>query len=417
MSYNSPFTGTVIQPTDVAYRAFTIAANTQLQWPINGNATDDYAARIMEVTASSGGLGLYMPPANQTSVGNDALIRNVGSNTFTVKDYAGGNTIVSIAAGEAKYIYITDNPDEEGTWGIIAFGVGTSGADAATLAGYGLIASGATLNQASAVTTFSNNRSATTADRAALLVWTGGAGTLTLDAAATLGNNWFTQVRNSGTGLLTIACSGGNIFNGSSSVTMQPSDSCLIACSGTAFYSVGLGKNTQFNFSQLVKTVDTGSYTLTASEASNVIQKYVSVGDLTGNVTIIVPPTIQVYYIQNATSGGVSNYTVTISTGISGGSDAVIDAGQQATLICDSVNLVNANTVLAGTSAISLLNGTVAAPSLNFGTETSTGIYRPASGQFGISILGTQRMYVSASGIVVTGTGTFSGGVLGGTFP
>lgn len=416
MSYNSPFTANVIQPTDVSYRAFTIAANTQLQWPINGSATDDYAARIMEVTASSGSLDLYMPPANQASVGQDALIRNVGSNTFTVKDYAGGNTIVSIAAGEAKYIYITDNPDEEGTWGIIAFGVGTSNADAATLAGYGLMASGTTLNQASAVTTFSSDRSATSSDRAALLVWTAGAGTLTLDSASTLGNNWFTQVRNAGTGLLTVACSGGNLFNGSSSVTMQPSDSCFIACSGTAFYSVGLGKNTQFNFSQLVKTVDTGTYTLTASEASNVIQRYVSVGDLTGNVTIVVPPTIQVYYIQNATSGGASNYTVTISTGVSGGSNAIISAGQQATLICDSVNLVNANTVLAGSSAISLLNGTVGTPSLNFGSETSTGIYRPSAGQFGISILGTQRMYVSAGGITVTGSGTFSGGVLGGTF-
>jgi len=417
MSYNSPFTGNVVQPTDVSYRAFTISANTQLEWPINGNATNDYAARIMEVTASAGSLNLYMPPANQTSVGNDALIRNVGSNTFVVKDYAGANTIISVAAGEAKYIYITDNPDEEGTWGIISFGVGTSNADAATLAGYGLMASGTTLNQASAVTTFSTDRSAGVTDRAALLVWTGGAGTLTLGLAATLGNNWFTQVRNAGTGLLTVACSGSDVFNGSASVTLQPSDSCFIACSGTVFYSVGLGKNTQFNFSQLVKTVDTGTYTLTASEASNVIQKYVSVGDLTGNVTIVVPPTIQVYYIQNATSGGVSNYTVTITTNVAGGADAVIPAGQQATLICDSVNLVNANTIAVGASSISLVDGTAGTPALNFGTETSTGIYRPNSGEWAVSILGNQVFLVDASGVSITGTGTFSGGVSGGTFP
>lgn len=416
MSYNSPFTANVIQPTDVSYRAFTISANTQLAWPINGNATDDYAARIMEVTASAGSLSLYMPPANQASVGQDALIRNVGSNTFVVKDYAGGNTIVSIAAGQAKYIYITDNPDEEGTWGIIAFGVGTSNADAATLAGYGLMASGATLNQSSAVTTFSADATATATERAALLVWTGGAGTLTLSAAATLGNNWFTQVRNAGTGLLTVACSGSDVFNGSASVTLQPSDSCFIACSGTAFYSVGLGKNTQFNFSQLVKTVSSGTYTLTASEASNVIQKYVSVGDLAGNVTIVVPPTIQVYYVQNATSGGVSNYTVTVTTGVAGGADATITAGQQSTLICDSVNLVNANTVLAGATSINLVDGTVGAPSLNFGSEPSTGVYRPSNGEFGISVLGVQRFKATANGISITGSGVFSSGVSGGTF-
>jgi len=416
MSYNSPFTGNVIQPTDVSYRAFTISANTQLAWPINGNATNDYAARIMEVTASAGSLNLYMPPANQTSVGNDALIRNVGGNTFVVKDFAGGNTIVSIAPSESKYIYITDNPDEEGTWGIIAFGVGTSNADAATLAGYGLMASGNTLNQASAVTTFSTSTTATAANRGELLVWTGGAGTLTLTGASTLGNNWFTQVRNAGTGLLTVACGGSDVINGSASITMQPTDSCFVACSGTAFYTVGLGKNTQFNFSQLVKTVSSGTYTLTASEASNVIQKYVSVGDLTGNVTIIVPPTIQVYYIQNATSGGVSNYTITVSTGVAGGGTASITGGQQTTLICDSINLVNANTVLAGAISNNLVDGTVGAPALNFASEPSTGIYRPTAGEFGISVLGTQRALISATGISITGTGTFSGGVSGGTF-
>jgi hypothetical protein len=147
MSYTSPFTGNVIQPTDVSFREITLSANTQLEWPINGNATDNYSARIMQVTATTSGLELQMPPANQTSVGNDALIRNVGANTFTVTDYEGGNTIISIAAGETKYIYITDNADEEGTWGNIAFGVGSSSADAATLAGFGLLAASTTLNQ------------------------------------------------------------------------------------------------------------------------------------------------------------------------------------------------------------------------------------------------------------------------------
>jgi hypothetical protein len=413
MSYNSPFTGNVVQPTDVSYRAITLSADLQLQWPINGNATNDYAARIMDVTATASGFELWMPPANQTSVGNDALIRNVGSNSFTVKDYAGANTIIVIAAGESKYIYITDNPDEEGTWGNISFGTGTSAADAATLAGYGLEADGLTLNQAAPVVTFSTNYTTSSSDRAKALVWTGGAGTLTLDAAGTLGNNWFIQVRNAGTGTLNVDTTGGDQFNGSLTVALQPADSCFVICSGTAFYSVGLGKSTQFNFSQLVKTVTSGTYTLTSSEASNVIQKFT--GTLSGNVTIIVPPTVQVYYIQNDTDGTIANYTVTITTN-TGGSDAIIASNQQATLICDSSNLVNANTVLAGSTAIGLVNGTVGAPALYFASEPTTGIYRASAGNFDISILGVKRLEVSASGISVTGTGTFSGGVLGGAF-
>lgn len=406
MSYNSPFTGNVVQPTDVSYRAIALTANTQLQWPVDG--TDDVAARIMEVTAAAG-LSLWMPPANQASVGQDALIRNTGANTFVVKDFAGTNTIVSIAAGEAKYIYITANPTTTGTWGIIAFGAGSSGADAATLAGYGLLAIGATLNQSQPVTTFASDYTALAADRSSTYVWTGGAGVLTLTLAVTLGDNWFMFLRNGGTGALMVAGSGANTINGSASIILQPGDSAIIVCSGATFYTVGLGKSTQFAFTQLTKAVATGIYTLTANEASNVIQKYT--GALVGNVTIVVPSTVQVYYIVNATTNA---FTVTITTGA--GATAILTPGSQATLVCDSVNLYNANTILAGSSSINLISGVVGAPSLSFSAETTTGVYRAASGEFNIAILGVLRSTLSASGLAIVGTGNFTDGVSGGTY-
>lgn len=407
MSYNSPFTGTVVQPTDVSYRSITLSADTQLQWPINGNATDDYAARIMQVSATTSGLSLYMPPANQTSVGNDALIRNVGANSFTVKDYAGTNTIITIAAGESKYVYITDNTTTTGTWGNIAFGVGSSSADAATLAGYGLLATGVTLNQSHPVVSFSSNTTATAAFRSQTYVWTGGAGTLTLDAVSNLGNNWFVMLRNSGSGALTISPQGGTQVNGSSSIVMQPTDSAILVCSGSAFYTVGLGKSTQFNFTQLTKDVSAGgTFTLTTTEASNVIQKYT--GTLAGNATVIVPPTVQVYYVVNEAVGGVSNYDVTISTGV--GNDVTLAQGESSILICDSANLISAVTVSVGVSTVSLPDGTVAAPPLNFANEVSTGIYRAGSGELNMAILGVNEFTLSASGLTVPS------GISGGVF-
>ena len=413
MSFNSPFTGNVVQPTDVSYQRIILTADLQLTWPINGSTADDAAARVMEVSTTSAANELWMPPANQASVGQDALIRNVGAVAVTVKDYSGANTIVTVAPGEAQYIYITTNATTAGTWGIIAFGIGSSGADAATLAGYGLIAIGQTLNQAQPVTSFSSNYTALTSDRSSTYVWTGGAGTLTLDSAATLGDNWFMFLRNGGTGALTVSGTGGNTINGSASLIFQPTDSAIIVCSGTTFYTVGLGKNTQFAFTQLTKAVTTGTYTLTAAEASNVVQKYT--GTLTGNVTIVVPPTVQVYYVQNATVGGAGAFTVTLTTN-SGGSTATIASNQQATLICDSVNLVNANTVLAGSSSIGLVNGTVSSPALYFGSEPTTGIYRAASGEFNTAILGVLRSTLSATGLAIVGTGNFTGGVSGGAF-
>lgn len=414
MSYNSPFDGNVIQPTDVSYRSITLSADTQLAWPINGNVDGDYTARIMDVTATSAGLELWMPPANQASVGQDALIRNIGANSFNVRTFNDQGAIVTIAASEAKYIYISSNPTTAGVWGVIAFGVGTSNADAATLAGYGLLAVSNTLNVSHPVQTFASNQTASAAYRAQSYVWIGGSGTLTLPAASSLGNNWFMLLRNSGTGTLTVSTTGGELFDGSTTVGLQVGDSCIIVCSGTAYYSVGLGRTALFNFTQLTYPVTTGTYTLTSNEASNVVMKFT--GTLSGNVTIVVPETIQVYYVQNATDGTASNYTVTLETVVAGASSATIPAGQQATLVCDSVNLFNANTILAGSSAISLVNGSVGAPSLNFGSEPTTGIYRGGAGQFDIAVLGVNRFALTATGLSVAGTGTFTSGVSGGVF-
>jgi hypothetical protein len=409
MSYNSPFTGNVIQPTDVSYRAVTLSANTQLEWPINGNATDDYAARIMQVTATTAGLSLYMPPANQSSVGNDALIRNVGANTFTVKDYAGTNTIISVAAGESKYVYITANPTTTGTWGNIAFGTGTSSADAATLAGYGLVASGTTLNQSHPALTLVNAGVFGVTNRSQTSVWDGGAGTYTLPSASTLGNNWFTLFKNSGTGSMVISAS--DNIDGQSTKTFAPNESAFIVSTGTTYLTVGYGVSNQFFYTSLVKAVVTGSYTLTSSEATNTIQTYT--GTLTGNVTIVYPPVVNLYVIKNSTTAGGFSFTV----GTGSGTSVVIPSGQQVTLACDGTNFFNANTSQAGSvTTLSLADGNVGAPSLNFGNETNTGVYRASAGQFNTAILGVLRSTLSASGLAIVGTGNFTGGVSGGTF-
>jgi hypothetical protein len=412
MSYNSPFTGNVIQPTDVSYRSVTLAANTQLQWPINGNATDDYAARIMDVTASSAGLSLFMPPANQTSVGNDALIRNVGANSFTVKTFEGTSTIITIAAGEAKYVYIKTNATEQGTWGNIAFGTGTSAADAASLAGAGLVASGSTLNQSHPSGSLTAAYTFLIADRSKTLVWSGGATTATLPLASVTGDNWFVLFKNNGTGTVTIGTTSAQNIDGAVSKAFAPGESAFIVSTGTQYVTVGYGVSTQFEFGVLTKPVVTGTYTLTASEAANTIQIYT--GTLTGNVTVIVPPVINLYVVSNQCNAGA--FTLTISTGAVGSSVALVPASGQVTLICDATNILNANTTQAGGTAISLVNGSSASPSLNFGSETNTGVYRPGAGRFGISVLGTLVADVDANGIDVIGSGNFTTGITGGTF-
>jgi len=411
MSYISPFTGQVIQPTDVSYRAITLTTDVELQWPVNGLATDNAAARIMNLTANASGRKLYMPPANQTSVGSDALITVVASNDVDIVSY-NGNAICTVEVGKSQYIYITDNSTEDGTWGVIAFGATTSNANAATLAGYGLVASSNTLNQSHPTSGATDGQTFSGVDRAQTLIWNGGAGSGTLPVATSLGDNWFMLFKNNGSGTYTLNCSGSDEIDGAINKDFAPNESAFIVCTGSTYVTVGYGVSNQFAFTALVKPVTTGTYTLTNSEASSTIQQFI--GTLTGNVVVVYPQVVNLYVVSNqCTAGG---YTLTIKTSAVGAATVVVPAGQQATLICDGTNFFNANTVNIGATAIALTNGTAALPSLSFSAESSTGMYRPGAGQIGFSVLGTNVITISASGLSVAGTGTFTSGILGGAF-
>ena len=410
-TYTSPFSGDTIQPTDVSYASYTnLTSNLVLQWPVNGN-TGNPAARVMEISFTGTGGVVYMPDATQVSVGQDALIRNVGSTSFTVEGY-GCSTIVAVNSGQAEYIYVTNNTTQNGTWGIIAFGAGSSGGTASSLAGYGLEAISATLNQAYTISSLSAGYTILPSDQATAFVWSGGAATVNLSSASTLGASWFILVKNNGTGTLTVACSGSNTIDSATTKTFQPGNSAFILCTGTGFVTVGYGTSSTYVYSVLTLTVTSGNYTLTASQASNTIQQYS--GTLTGNVTVTFPPVANLYVISNQTNA--SGYSFTVTTGVAGGATATVPASGQATLVCDGKNFYNANTVQAGSISFALVNGNAGSPSLYFASETSTGIYRVGTGDLSISVLGTDVADFTSAGLTIYGSGTFTQGITGGVF-
>ena len=392
MSFTSPFTGDVIQPTDVSYASYTIGTDLVLTWPVGSNGISNVAARVMEITATTSGLSVIMPPANQVSVGQDALIRNLGSNTFTIKDNAGG-TIIALVGGKAEYIYVTNNSTVAGTWGIIAFGTGTSSADASTLAGLGLMAISTTLNQTHPVESITNGYTFTAGDRAQTAVWASGAGTATLPLASTLGNNWFVLFKNNGTGSYEISTSGSDLFDGASNKTYQPDESSFIVCDGSQFVSIGYGQSNIYSFSANIFPITSGAYTINSSQASSLIQEFV--GTLTGNVTVTFPPVVNLYVISNQATNGT--FTVKIQTGL--GNQYVIPAGATVSVVCDGTNFFNANTVQVGATSLSVIDGSVGVPAINFANETNTGIWRPGAGTLGISILGVNKFRLTANGI------------------
>lgn len=406
-SYVNPFTGQTIQPSQVGYEQLTISVDTILQWPVNGN-TDDVVANIIEVTASAASLKLYMPAATQVSTGQSALIRNIGVNAFTVVDTS-GNTIVSIASGIAQYIYITNNTTLNGSWSTVTFGAGTSSANAGTLAGYGLKAISTTLNQAYDLTTYSSNATLGSANRASFAVWEGGVGSIALPSASSVGNNWFAMIRNNGTGILTITCDGSDTIDGNASQQLQLNESFVVVSNGTdGFNSFGYGQSASFFYTILAKVV-TGlgaTITLTSAEAANIIQEYTGV--LSTNVSVIFPATVQIYTVTNLTTGA---YTMTFKTAAVGGATVVIPQNQSLILVCDGTNVYNANSATISTlPSLTLGSGTAANPSLNYTGDTTTGYYRPSSGQLGFSLSGVSKMTLEADGLHVID------GIKGGTF-
>lgn len=301
MSYTQVFGGTTIYPSDVSYLALALDSDTELDWPLDASGTLTPVARIIDITPS-GAYSINMPPADETGTGQTVLFNNLGPSTVTVRDNVGG-TLISIGAGEQWQLYLVDNSTAAGTWRTFRYGAATAQAQASALAGGGLVATGSTLAQQYPVTEFNSNFTAGAANRATTFVWTGAGGTITMPAASVAGTGWFINLRNSGSGSLTVDPNGSEIINGASTLVLQPSDSAVVISNGTGWYTIGLGQDAvfAFDYTSIDLTGQSSPYTLSGAELNRIAYKFV--GTLTANMEIVVPSTIQQYWVDNATTG------------------------------------------------------------------------------------------------------------------
>jgi hypothetical protein len=403
-TYTNPFTGQTVSPAQVSYESLSITTNTYLEWPVNGNNTSVVSNIIEITTGANTGLSVYMPSAQQVSVGQATIIKNTGSNPFTVRTVT-GTTIISIASGISQYIYVTNNTTDSGTWSTVTFGAGTSSADAGSLAGYGLVALGTTLNQAYTVTNTFSSSALLSTQRAQFIVYDGGAGTLTLPSASAVGNNWFCMIRNNGTGIVTVAPVGSSTINGAVNAQLQLTESFVIVCDGSNWNTFGYGRSNTFAYTQLALVVTGGTLTESATQAASTIQSFT--GTLTSNQIIVVPSTVQLYTMTNNTTG---SFTFTVKTSAVGGATVTISQGDSLVIVCDGTNVYNA---ASGSSSVitslTLGNGSLSVPSLKFAGDLNSGMYLPASNQVGFVIGNALAGSFTTSGF--TATNGISGGV------
>jgi hypothetical protein len=413
-SFVNTFGGTNIYAANVSYRAIALTANVTLTWPTEVATNTNVVASIMDVTPSAGSLTIRMPDATQASVGETALFFNVGAFSFTVADNS-GNTIQTIASGEAWQIYMIGNATVNGTWRAIEYGAGTSSPSASALAGAGLKAITTTLNQAAPTTLLSANYTLTSSDRARVLVWNGGAGTFTMPSAAAAGNDWFFDARNSGSGGLTIAPSGGELINGQASLVFNPGDSARVLTDGTSFYTIGYGQSASFSFDyvSISLTGQPSPYTLSGTNLNRIAYQFSGV--LTANMQIIVPNTIQQYWVRNTTTG---SYTLTVKT--SAGTGIAVVQNGAAILYCDGTNVVEADTNNLSTPIAIAQGGTGATTAgtalINLGgTSLGIGIFTAVNAAVARASIGAAASGANADITSLSGLTTPISVVQGGT--
>jgi hypothetical protein len=340
VSFTQVFGGNTIYPRDVSYLALSLTEDVTLQWPLETATGNNIVARIMDVTPT-GAYSIFMPDATLTGVGQVTQFLNLGPDTITIKNSAGG-TLLSITTGLTFTLYLTDNTTAAGTWESFQAGAATAQAQAAQLAGYGIIAQGSLLSQSQPVTVFNTDFTLGAGNRAAAFVWEGGLGTLTLPTASSAGNNWFVAVRNGGEGNLTVATQGSDDINALATLVLRPEDSATIITDGINFFTVGFGQQAVFAFDYTSINLageGGGDYVLAGAELNRIAYSFV--GEIVGDVAVVLPATTQQYWVANNTTGG--SYTLSVGTD---GQMSPVDVPRDSRGIyyCDGTTVVKADT-------------------------------------------------------------------------
>jgi hypothetical protein len=418
-TYVSPFTGTIVTPTDVSYYYLSFSANQTLYWPATVNPTQVPAARIIDCVASTSGLTISLPQGSQGTVGADILFRNLGGYAFTIQNSDGSGSF-QVPIGISKYVYLVDNTTTAGTWNNVTFAAGASYADAVTLQGAGLTTINGQLATTENSIPIAIAPTLTDASRAINYVWTGGVGTLTLPSTSTLSNGWYIGFRNAGTGTLTIAPQGLTTINGLTTLGTNPQDSGFIIYqqATNTFFTIGLAAPQNVTFTSATYDVDSiPGTTFSLTSYAPIIQTYVSVsGTRTQPLAVTLPATTQIYILSNQT--GSTAYNITFQISGSSSPPLTVTNGQIATVLSDGNSLYLLTQTTTG--AFYAINGTAASPSFSFNSDNNTGTYLVGTSILGITANSTQVMTfdgTNTSALAVKTPGTLYAGLIsGGTF-
>src|ERR1017187_1548782 len=386
--FTNVFSGSQIQPSNQLYVPLTLSLpNTPLAWPLESAQTTAVVGDLMDIMASIAGLTAQLPDARQGTQGLTAIFNNLGVNSFSLIDNA-GNVVLTSAPGTVWLVYLADNTTQQGVWRSFLYGANNQSVNVAALAGAGLQVVNQALAEAMPNVSLAISYSSSITALATTFIWTGGTGVFNLPPVGTLNAQWFIKIVNAGTGFLTVTPQGGPLIDNGASKPFAIGGSGFVFTDGVNFWSLGYGlagASNGFGYINLALPA-TGTYTITGSQLNQI--SYLLTGVLTANVTLVVPASVQQYWINNQTTG---NFIVTVASA-GGGASVAVAQGSQVILYCDGTNIISAVTgtslpILLGQGGTSATTAAGAVTNLG-GSSVGAAIFKTVSAAAALATLG-----------------------------
>lgn len=342
MPFTDVFGGDALGTSDTSYVAIALSTDITLDWVREGIAPEYPARRIMDITCSVASKTITLPDATRVSPGETMLFNSLVASTqsFTIED-AASTAVATVAVGEQWMIYLASNATEAGVWRAFCFGASTATAQASAFAGAGVIVVDGQIAQDMPVATFNTTpRTILESERGTTFVWTGtGAGEIDLPNTGDVGNGYFIGVRNDGGGNLTIDGASAEEIDGAGTKTLRPGESAILATDSLEWFTVGYGQDSvfSFDFTSIDLSAAGATYTLAGAELNRISYKFT--GTLAQNTEVVVPATVQQYWVDNDTSGA---FTLKLKT--AGGTAVQVNQGGRSILYCNGTEVLNADT-------------------------------------------------------------------------
>ena len=238
-----------IIPSQYSFVKITLTpTNTELvlKYPYSFISNPEYLAQYINVDEQLGFTEgkIIFDDARLAAQGTGTLITNIGADPFTVLNSV-GDQISLITAGQSILIFLTDNTTEGGIWRTIVMGSTTSGANAAELAGYGIIAYDNKLNSAVPTQEFNVSIPLANSLMSNLINWIGGNYTLELENSFSAVEGFYFYIKNSSpsNGILTLNTTDPIKIDGTNTLSLLYNQSCIIIFDNITqnWKTVGLG--------------------------------------------------------------------------------------------------------------------------------------------------------------------------------